>query len=69
MCQVYNPAARLPGVVFVSYEEFTSRPEARRWLFVERLGLSEPTGEFHDANAKHYDPGWPPPGASRGRLP
>lgn len=62
-------AGQLPGVILVSYEEFVHRPAARRWLFVDRLGLSEPTGEFHDANTKHYDPDWPPPGARRGLLP
>lgn len=62
-------ASALPDAIFVSYEQFVQSPEMRRWLIVERLGLGEPTGEFHNANAKHYDPGWPPPGAKRGRLP
>lgn len=39
---------------YISYESFCLYPEFRRWLFVERLGLKEPTIEIKYANEKYY---------------
>lgn len=41
-------------LIYVSYESFCLHPEFRRWLFVERLGLKEPTIEIKYANTKYY---------------
>jgi len=45
----------LPIFIYVSYESFCLHPEFRRWLFVERLGLKEPTIEINYANPKYYE--------------
>ena len=39
----------------ISYEAFCLDPEYRRWLFVDRFGLKEPTIEIKYANTKYYD--------------
>ncbi|MCK5641981.1 MAG: hypothetical protein KAJ19_14350 [Gammaproteobacteria bacterium] len=46
---------KLYDLIYVSYESFCLHPEFRRWLFVERLGLKEPTIEIKYANPKYYD--------------
>ncbi len=43
----------LPAAIVVSYEAFVDNPGYRRWLF-EFYGLSEPTGEWFNANEKYY---------------
>ena len=42
-------------LICVSYESFCLHPEFRRWLFVDRLGLKEPTIEIKYANDKYYE--------------
>jgi len=38
----------------ISYEAFCLDPAYRKWLFVDRLGLKEPTIEIKYANPKYY---------------
>ena len=45
---------QIPDVIYVTYESFCLHPEFRRWLFVDRLGLKEPTIEIKYANPKYY---------------
>lgn len=47
--------SELPALIYISYESFCLHPEFRRWLFVERLGLKEPTIEIKYANPKYYE--------------
>ena len=44
----------LPMYVMVSYESFCLNEEFRRWLFVERLGLSESPIDIWYANDQYY---------------
>jgi hypothetical protein len=47
--------SELPELIYISYESFCLHPEFRRWLFVDRLGLEEPTIEIKYANLKYYE--------------
>ena len=52
-CIMGEMVSRAP--IYVSYESFCLHPEFRRWLFVDRLGLKEPTIEIKYANDKYYE--------------
>ncbi len=40
--------------IYITYEAFCLEPGFRKWLFVERFGLSEPNIEIKYANSKYY---------------
>ena len=44
----------LPDLIYVTYESFCHHPQFRRWLFVEKLELPNPTLEIKYANPKYY---------------
>lgn len=43
------------NAVYITYESFCLHPEFRRWLFCDKLGLSEPDIEIKYANEKYYE--------------
>jgi len=44
----------LPDLIYVTYESFCHHPQFRRWLFVDKLKLPNPTVQIHYANPKYY---------------
>ena len=44
----------LADPIYITYEAFCFHPEFRKWLFVEKLGLTEPDIEIKYANPKYY---------------
>jgi hypothetical protein len=45
----------LPDLIYVTYESFCRHPQFRRWLFVDKLGLPNPTLQINYANDKYYE--------------
>ena len=46
--------------IYITYEAFCLESGFRKWLFVERFGLKEPTIEIAYANKKYYQQGVQP---------
>lgn len=48
-------ASNYPYTIYITYEAFCQNERFRRWLFCNRLGLSEPDIEIKYANEKYYE--------------
>lgn len=52
---IWRSIINMPDLIVVSYESFCHHHGFRRWLFCDKLGLSEPDIEIKYGNEKYYE--------------